>query len=141
MSDANHYVFVYGSLRSDFAGPAFQLMNPYFTLVAKGRVKGNLYDLGDYPAAVPATEEHYIIGELYKANSTEEFNWAMAQLDDYEGLNPEEGEQPSYYRALTPVIANDREYAAWVYWYNADVTGKLLISSGDVMDYVRRHNI
>jgi gamma-glutamylcyclotransferase (GGCT)/AIG2-like uncharacterized protein YtfP len=141
MNDANHYLFVYGSLRSGFPSPAFQLMSPYFKLVAEAKVKGKLYDLGEYPAGIPTTEEKYIIGELYKANSTEEFNWAISQLDDYEGVYPDEGEDQLYQRAVTAVFTNDKEYTAWIYWYKGDAEGKPVIESGDVFEYARRKNI
>jgi len=141
MNDANHYLFVYGSLRSGFPSPAFQFMSPYFQLVANGKVKGKLYDLGEYPAGIPSAEEKYIVGELYKANSEEEFNWAISQLDDYEGVYPDEGEQQEYERAVTTVIADGKEYSSWIYWYKGDTAGKPLIESGDVFEYARRKNI
>ncbi len=141
MNDANLYLFVYGSLRSGFPSAAFQLMSPYFKLVAEAKVKGKLYDLGDYPAGIPTAEEKYIVGELYKANSEEEFNWAISQLDDYEGVYPEEGEEQQYQRAVTTVIADGNEYTSWIYWYKGDTEGKPLIESGDVFEYARRKNI
>lgn len=141
MNDANLYLFVYGSLRSGFPSPAFQLMNPYFKLVAEAKVKGKLYDLGDYPAGIPTAEEKYIVGELYKANSEEEFNFAISQLDDYEGLHPDEGEDQLYDRALTTVVANGIEYTSWIYWYTGDANDKPVIESGDVLEYARGKNI
>ena len=57
MNDVLHLLFVYGSLRSGFPGPAFQYIAPYFTKVADGKVKGKLYDLGEYPAGLPTTDE------------------------------------------------------------------------------------
>jgi gamma-glutamylcyclotransferase (GGCT)/AIG2-like uncharacterized protein YtfP len=141
MNDANHLLFVYGSLRSGFPSPAFQYIKPYFELVANGKVRGHLYDLGEYPAATPSTDERFIVGELYQAHSTDEFNWAISQLDVYEGIHPEEGEPVTYDRAQTTVYANDKEYTAWIYWYKGDVTGKPIIESGDVFEYAHRKNI
>lgn len=135
MNDAIHLLYVYGSLRSGFPGPAFQYIAPYFTKVADGKVKGKLYDLGEYPAALPTTDEAFIIGELYQANSAEEFSWAIAQLDDYEGVHPEEGEEQLYERAATTIYTEKGEYTAWIYWYKCDVTDKPVIESGDVLEY------
>lgn len=137
MNDALHLLFVYGSLRRGFPGPAFQYIAPYFTKVADGKVKGKLYDLGEYPAALPTTDEAYIVGELYQANSAEEFGWAMAQLDDYEGVHPEEGEEQLYERTATTVYTDKGEFTAWIYWYKCDVTDKPVIESGDVLEYQR----
>jgi gamma-glutamylcyclotransferase (GGCT)/AIG2-like uncharacterized protein YtfP len=85
MEQSNGQVFVYGSLRSGFHHPAYAYISRYFTLVSEGKVKGSLYDMGEYPAAIPSEKDQFIIGELYRINSPEEFEWAIAQLDDYEG--------------------------------------------------------
>lgn len=134
-------VFVYGSLRSGFHHPAFEYISRYFSFVGKAKVKGAIYDAGDYPAAVPATEESFIIGELYQIKNEDEFNWAIAQLDDYEGSNVEEGEQPLFKRELTDVYTDDSTNAkAWVYWYNGDIAGKIIITSGDALQYYQEKN-
>lgn len=137
MNDAIPLLFVYGSLRSGFPGPALQYIAPYFTKIADGKVKGKLYDLGAYPAALPTTDAAFIIGELYRANSPEEFSWAIAQLDDYEGVHPEEGEEQLYERAATTIYTDNGEYTAWIYWYKCDVTDMPVIESGDVLEYQR----
>ncbi len=140
MKNENLFLFVYGTLRRGFHNPAFQYISPYFTYQADGKVNGRLYDMGDYPAAIPTAGDHFIIGELYKGNSQDEFNWAISQLDDYEGVHPEEGEQQLYERVLTTVFANDKEYTAWIYWYKGDINGKPLVESGDVMEYFKMKN-
>jgi gamma-glutamylcyclotransferase (GGCT)/AIG2-like uncharacterized protein YtfP len=133
-------LFVYGSLRKGFHHSAYQYISKHFTFVSDAKVKGRLYDLGDYPAAVPTSEEFYIKGELYEIKSHGEFEWAIEQLDDYEGLNPEEGEKQAYVRQLTDVFYNDHSTRAWIYWYNDDVTGRPIIPSGDVFDYLTYKN-
>lgn len=141
MKDEILFLFVYGTLRRGFHNAAFQYITPYFVHEADGKVKGSLYDLGEYPAAIPTTNGHFIIGELYKAKSVEEFNWAISQLDDYEGVHPEEGEFQLYERALTTVYADKKEYTAWIYWYKGNTAGAPLVESGDVLEYVKRKNI
>jgi gamma-glutamylcyclotransferase (GGCT)/AIG2-like uncharacterized protein YtfP len=132
-------IFVYGSLRQGFQHPAYEYMSRYFRLIGAARVQGILYDLGDFPAAKPATGDQYIIGELYEVLKAEEFPWVMAQIDDYEGLHVEPGEQPLYYRAVTPVLLDDHSHVdAWIYWYNGDVSGKQIVASGDVLDYIQQ---
>ncbi len=133
-------LFVYGSLRQGFHHPAYQYISQYFHLLGPARVKGVLYNLGEFPAAQPADkEDRYIVGELYEVNSKTGFQWAMAQIDDYEGLNVEPGETPLYYRALTRVFLDDDTHTnAWIYWYNGDVGGKAIIASGDVLEFLRQ---
>lgn len=140
MEQFNGQVFVYGSLRSGFHHPAYEYISRYFTLVSEARVKGSLYDMGEYPAAVPSEEELFIIGELYRINNPEEFEWAIAQLDDYEGVHVEHGDSPLYRREQTIVYTKEGETEAWVYWYNRDISGKSSIESGDVLEYMRQKN-
>lgn len=105
-------------------------------LVSNAKVKGKLYDLGPYPAAVPATDDSYIVGELYELKDKSEFSWAIGQLDDYEGLIVEAGEQPMYRRELAEIYAQDMKIRSWIYWYNGSVEGKPLIASGDILAYI-----
>ena len=131
-----YQLFVYGSLRSGFRSPAYEYISRYFELVGDAKVKGQLYDLGSYPAAKPAEENKFIIGELYRIKSENEFSWAIAQLDDYEGVNVAFDEVQLYYRKVTDVHINDNITHAWIYWYNGDVNDKPLIDSGDVLQYM-----
>lgn len=131
-------IFVYGSLRSGFPSDAYQYISKYFTLIGEAKVKGKLYDLGEYPAALPTNDDCFIVGELYNITNVDEFNRAMEQLDDYEGLHVEFGEKPLYRRKLANVFLNDTSVKAWVYWYNNDIAGKPLIVSGDVLEYVQQ---
>jgi gamma-glutamylcyclotransferase (GGCT)/AIG2-like uncharacterized protein YtfP len=133
-------LFVYGSLRSGFQHPAYGYISRYFQLCSPATVEGQLYDMGDYPAAVPA-EAGMIIGELYECVRPEEFTYAMAQLDDYEGVCPENGEPALYRRDIAQVTLPDNSKAtAWIYWYNGDIAEKPLIAHGDVLKYLQHKN-
>ena len=132
-----YQLFVYGSLRSGFRSPAYEYISKYFTFVGDARIKGKLYDLGEYPAAIPVAEDSFIIGELYTIKNEHEFSWAMAQLDDYEGLNVEAGEEKLYHRKIEEVYINNQVVSAWVYWYSGDVTGKPVIVSGDILEFLK----
>ncbi len=131
-----YQLFVYGSLRSGFRSPVYEYISRFFTFVGDAKAKGKLYDLGDYPAAIPVSEDYFILGELYTIKNEQEFSWAMAQLDDYEGVNVEANEERLYQRKITDVFINDLATPAWVYWYIGDVTGKPVIASGDILAYL-----
>jgi len=139
MEQDHHYLFVYGSLRQGFHHAAHQYISKYFSFVSNGKIKGMLSDMGEYPAAIPTEEDHYIIGQLYVIKNNEEFAWAIEQLDEYEGLFPEEdeGEKALFRRDITQVFLDngDIQYA-FVYWYNGDVSGKPIIASGDILQYL-----
>ena len=54
----SYQLFVYGSLLSGFKSPAYDYISRYFDLVSDGKVKGLLFDMGEYPAAEPAAHSH-----------------------------------------------------------------------------------
>lgn len=138
MESAHQQLFVYGSLRSGFNHPAYAYISTHFTLLGSAKVRGKLYDLGDYPAAIPTSEDIYIHGELYQLKEEQEFSWAIAQIDDYEGVNPEPGEAALYKRELTTAYSKGQTTMAWIYWYNNDINDKPLIASGDVLEYLQQ---
>lgn len=140
MSNENYKLFVYGSLRSGFHNPVYAYLTKYFHLVGEAVVKGKLYDLGEYPAAAATKEEKFISGELYCINNPLEFSWAIGQLDDYEGLNTEEGETPLYRREEVIAYKDGEAHTAWIYWYNKDLAGNPEIESGDLMQYLQQKN-
>lgn len=135
------HLFVYGSLRSGFKSEAYNYVSKYFRLICDAKVQGKLYNMGDYPAGQPTNEDCYIIGELYSIINPDEFGFAIAQLDDYEGIYAEEDEQPLFRREKNMAICQDgKATEAWVYWFNGDVTNKPCIASGDVLAfYAEQH--
>lgn len=137
MQQPVHQIFVYGSLRSGFHAPAFEYISRYFSFISDAKVKGLLYDMGDYPAAVPTETESFLIGELYAIKNEQEFYWAMEQLDAYEGIHSEpEDNSLSYKRELVTVHIPNGTTTAWIYWFNQPVTDQPIISSGDVLEYM-----
>ncbi len=138
--DSIYQIFVYGSLRSGFRNPAYQYLANYFTLLGEAVVQGKFYHNGHYPVAFASTEDAYITGELYEARSVEGFNWAIIQLDDYEGLNVEQGETPLYTRKIVEVYKDGQKSLAWIYWYNQTVDGMDEIKTGDIMKYLQDQN-
>jgi gamma-glutamylcyclotransferase (GGCT)/AIG2-like uncharacterized protein YtfP len=136
MPDQTIYpLFVYGSLLSGFKSQAYEYISRFFNLVGKAKVKGKLYDMGEYPAAIPTDDDGFILGELYQIKNEAEFSWAIGQLDDYEGVTPEPGEEQLYRRELSPVMMDDKIIIAWIYWYNGSIAGKPVIASGDVLSW------
>ena len=140
MATPTFQLFVYGSLRSGFRNPMYKYLTQYFHLLGEAVVKGQFFDDGTNPVAVPTTADHFITGELYVANNPEEFGWAMEQLDDYEGINVEAGESAMYRRELVEVFQNGQPSTAWIYWYNQPVNNMSSIETGDVLKYLQEKN-
>jgi len=136
MKQTTFKIFVYGSLRSGFQSPAYNYISKYFTLVGNAKVKGLLFDMGDYPVAISTNDEKFIVGELYDIKNQEAFDFAIAQLDDYEGLNTEEGEASFYKRTEEEIYINNTTEKGWVYWFTGDIINKPIVESGDVLAYI-----
>jgi gamma-glutamylcyclotransferase (GGCT)/AIG2-like uncharacterized protein YtfP len=138
MSNPGVYqLFVYGTLRSGFKSPVYEYISGYFSFIGEGKVKGKLFDMGNYPAGIPTNENVFIVGELYAINNPAEFSWAIGQLDDYEGVSVEPDEVQLYRREITEVHMNDATASAWIYWYNGDTSGRPLVATGDIFDYLK----
>jgi gamma-glutamylcyclotransferase (GGCT)/AIG2-like uncharacterized protein YtfP len=102
--------------------------------VGRGTIRGNLYDLGDYPGArvVAAEPGQRVSGELYRLRDPE---LALETLDKYEEFSPREPNRSLFVRELLPVILEDgRKRRAWAYLYNRGIAGAKLIPSGRYRD-------
>ena len=63
MKNNTFQLFVYGSLRSGFRNAAYQYLARYFRLIGEATVKGKLYDMGQYAAAIATDDERFIHGD------------------------------------------------------------------------------
>ena len=133
-----YQLFVYGSLRSGFHSPVYEYISRFFKFIGEAKVRGNLFDMGSYPAGIATNDLHFITGELYQAKNEHEFSWAIGQLDDYEGVSVEADEIQLYRREIAEVHLNGQVTHAWIYWYNGDVSGRPMIASGDLMEYMQQ---
>lgn len=131
-----YQLFVYGSLRSGFHSPVYEYISRFFKFIGEAKVEGKLFDMGSYPAGIATNDSNFIIGELYEAKNEHEFSWAIGQLDDYEGVTVEADEVQLYRREITDVHLNNQVTQAWIYWYNGDVSGRTVIASGDMLEYL-----
>jgi gamma-glutamylcyclotransferase (GGCT)/AIG2-like uncharacterized protein YtfP len=96
--------------------------------------KGNLYDLGLYPAAIPA-DEGRIWGELYETSEPED---VLPALDELEGADEANPEQSLYQRSIAKVTLIDGDTVdAWVYFYNAPLGQASRIPSGDYHEHFK----
>ena len=137
MTAHSHFLFVYGSLLSGFKSPAYEYISKYFNLKGPAQVKGTIFDMGTFPVGTSVDTGRIIKGELYEIRNPIELSFILAQLDDYEGLYPDDGEEVYYRRDLTDATTSDGEVvSAWIYWYDRDVSGKPIIESDNMIDYL-----
>ena len=130
------YLFVYGSLRKALGHPAHEFVQKYYDYIGEAKTKGILYNLSDFPAAIQTEEEKYIVGELYKIKNLDELSFAMAQIDDYEGILDEDGNIPLYKKVKGDVLLKNGDTTkAWIYFYNRLIENHSVIESGDILDF------
>jgi gamma-glutamylcyclotransferase (GGCT)/AIG2-like uncharacterized protein YtfP len=110
------------------------VIDQHLALVGRGSITAALFDLGIYPAAVPASDGR-VWGEVYEA--TQPFT-VLQTLDELEGYRPGEPDTSLYTRVLTPVTLEDgRGVHAWAYFYNAPLGRAERIESGDYLEHLR----
>jgi gamma-glutamylcyclotransferase (GGCT)/AIG2-like uncharacterized protein YtfP len=130
------HVFFYGTLMSPFNRPGRQRITPNLTYRGRGSIRAALFDLGIYPAAVPAEDAGRVWGEVYE---TTDAPAVLAVLDDIEGHRPSEPDRSLYTRVLTEVTLDDgRVEHAWTYFYNAPLGRAQRIASGDYLDHLNQ---
>jgi gamma-glutamylcyclotransferase (GGCT)/AIG2-like uncharacterized protein YtfP len=127
-------VFFYGTLMTPFNRNGRLRIDQHLAPVGRGSIAAALFDLGIYPAAVPASDGR-VWGEVYEA--LQPF-LVLQALDELEGYRPGEPETSLYNRALTPVTLEDgREVHAWAYFYNAPLGRAERIESGDYLEHLK----
>ena len=129
-------LFVYGTLRRGFGHPLHGEIERQSRFLGLARFEGFLYDLGPYPAVVPAPPGlGGVTGEVYAlANPGPLLN----TLDLYEGCMeecPDDGKTPSgYRRERVPVkMENGDTVSVWIYLYNNPPPEARRIPGGDYL--------
>ena len=128
------HVFFYGTLMAPFNRPGRQRITPKLTFKGRGSIRAALFDLGIYPAAIPADDNSLVWGECYETNDP---GPVLAALDEIEGYRPNEPDRSLYTRVLVDVtLADGRVERAWTYFYNAPLGRAQRIASGDYLEHL-----
>jgi len=128
------FVFFYGTLMSGFRRHGRASVDAALKPIGRGWIQAALFDLGLYPAAVPASDAR-VWGEVHEILDTDS---VLASLDEIEGFNAEEPESGLYVRAEKPVTLDDgRVIPAWVYLYNAPLGQAPRIESGNYREHLK----
>ena len=118
---------------SGFKRQGRERLDAKLTPVGRGSIRAALFDVGLYPAAIPASDA-VVQGELHRMSDES----VLRDLDAIEGFRPEQPDSSLYTRLETPVTLTDgRTERAWTYFYNAPLGNAPRIESGDYLDYLR----
>jgi gamma-glutamylcyclotransferase (GGCT)/AIG2-like uncharacterized protein YtfP len=126
-------VFFYGTLLAPLSGTRRLRVDDYLVSVGRGYISGALFDLGIYPAAVPASDAT-VWGEVCQMTHPAIVTQA---LDEYEGCRADDPEGNLYNRTVARVTLEDgRVVEAWTYFYNAPLGRAARIPSGDYLEHL-----
>ena len=127
-------VFFYGTLMSGFRRPGRARVDAALIPVGRGWIRAALFDLGLYPAAIPA-DDGQVWGEVHQILDPDS---VLASLDEIEGYNAAEPDNGLYTRLQAPVTLDDsRVVSAWVYFYNAPLGRAERIESGNYREHLK----
>lgn len=127
-------VFFYGTLMSGFKRQGRARIDLALEPVGRGWIQAILFDIGIYPAAIPAADSR-VRGEIHRMLEPDA---VLHALDEIEGYRPGRPDASLYLRAEVPVTLDDgRVEQAWVYLYNAPLGGAQRIESGDYLEYLK----
>jgi gamma-glutamylcyclotransferase (GGCT)/AIG2-like uncharacterized protein YtfP len=127
-------VFFYGTLMSGFQRPGRARLDGVLRPIGRGWIRAALFDLGIYPAAIPAHDSR-VWGEVHHMLDPES---VLVALDEIEGYSAAEPDTSLYTREEIPVTFDDgRAASVWVYFYNAPLGRAERIDSGDYLEHLK----
>jgi gamma-glutamylcyclotransferase (GGCT)/AIG2-like uncharacterized protein YtfP len=130
----SEHAFFYGTLMTGFDRRRRAGIESQVKYAGRGWIHAALYDIGIYPAAVPAPDGR-VWGEVCEMI---EPGHVLAVLDEIEGFTPGDPDRSLYTRHRVPATLDDgRVMPVWVYFYNAPLGQAPHIPSGDYLEYVR----
>jgi gamma-glutamylcyclotransferase (GGCT)/AIG2-like uncharacterized protein YtfP len=122
----NNLLFVYGTLLND-DNEFGNYLRKNSIVYSTGKVKGSLYDIGEYPGVVLSDGDEYVYGTIFQLNDPVS---ALKILDEYEGFGEDQPQPNEYVRVLTEVETETDIIICWIYVYNLPVDTFPYINSG-----------
>lgn len=127
-------VFFYGTLMTGFKRAGRSRVDSKLTPVGRAWMAATLFDLGIYPAAIPASDSR-VWGEAHRMVDGDD---VLAALDEIEGFRPGQPDASLYTRVETPITFEDGHVEpAWAYFYNAPLGQAQRIESGDYLEHLK----
>lgn len=127
------YLFVYGTLRTEFPHPLARRLKAQAKFVGTGTTPGTLYDFGWYPGAkFDQDARTHVVGEVFSVKNAVRL---LAELDHYEGT----AEPSNAFRRVAVKVRLDRggTLHAWSYEMGSSKAHRRPIKSGDFIHHRR----
>ncbi len=123
------YLFSYGTLLPDQAPAKIAPVVRRMRRVGRGKVRGWLYDLGDYPGAVLNKTGSVIFGQVFELPDKPDI---LGKLDQYEGFDPDDPDRSLFLRKRSLVsLDGGKKRWCWIYVYNRPPAGASTLRGGD----------
>lgn len=109
-------------------------IDKYINFEGYGFIKGLLFDLGSYPAAIASSGK--IFGELYQVSDPLKL---LSCTDAVEQYFPQVEQSSTYLRREVQVtLKNGESKKAWSYYYSKSLSDAVLIADGDYRSHVAK---
>lgn len=130
---ATQLLFIYGTLlEQDNAFAIYLQQNS--TVYAKAKIKGKLYDIGEYPGTVTDTNgEGFVFGSIVLLNDAS----VLKKIDIYEGYGVKQPKPNLFIRKKVQAETDTGIVKCWIYLYNLPVDGLHQIISGDYLNFIK----
>ena len=127
-------IFVYGTLRRDFANESSNILAREGSFAGEGLVRGCLFRLGSYAGLVLSEDPNeFVRGDLFDI-PLDRHLVVLDQLDRYENCAPSDPRPHQYKRGLVDVFTNTgATVTAWAYLLNRPIGDLEPIESGDYL--------
>jgi gamma-glutamylcyclotransferase (GGCT)/AIG2-like uncharacterized protein YtfP len=123
------YLFSYGTLLPRLAPPEIRPTVERLRRVGKGFVRGQLFDLGEYPGAILSRTGPPIAGQIFELPDDPE---VLDRLDEYEGFDRSDPQASLFVRRRRHVqLEGGSKIFCWVYTYNRPLDTARAVSGGD----------
>ncbi len=125
------YLILYGSLITGESAHSSLNLDKALRLIGERKIKGQLYDLGEYPGLVLGEGE--VQAELYLVVDKS----SILKLDEYEEYDRHKKEKSLFWRTTMRVPLNSKVTVdAWIYFYNQSIEDKAQIISGSWKEHI-----
>ena len=122
----NDLLFIYGTLLGEKNEYAIYLKNNS-EIYSDGKLRGRLYDIGEYPGAILSKDHEYVYGVILKIKEPAK---VLTLIDQYEGFGENELQPNEFVRVLTRAETKTGFVDCWIYLYNLSTKGLPVINSG-----------
>lgn len=128
------HLFLYGSLLGNNTEEKIKkIFNDNCQFITKGYILAKLYDLGEYPGAIPTTNKNdRVFGKIFWVKNPRK---TFRILDEYEEYFPKNPKKSLFIRRKTKayLLPSENTIKCWAYLFNQKIEIQPQINSGNYL--------